>query len=204
MTHLTVRVIQEEHASLSAMLQSLAMLVNLGPRDTPEDFFNAVRAMLFYFDEIPERQHHPIESEYLFSRLEGCVAPEVREVLTRLEKDHRIGEQEIRRLQHHLLAWEFLGETRREEFETLLKKYVHFYEEHMRLEESVILPAAERYLSEEDWSAIDAAFSKNYDPLGIVLKSGGKTELDPLYKKLFHRIVSEAPPPVGLGSSHKG
>jgi hemerythrin-like domain-containing protein len=198
---LTASVIKEEHVSMLAMLQSLVMMVRLGPREHPRAFFNTVRAMLFYFDEIPERQHHRIESEYLFSRLEKVADDKLKEALAKLEKDHRIGESEIRRLQHHLLAWEFLGEARRTEFEELLKRYVYFYEEHMQLEESAILPAAEKLLSEQDWQEMDVAFSKSLDPLGVVLKSKGKAEIEPLYEALFHRIVREAPPPIGLGEA---
>ena len=33
-----------------------------GPGDNPATFFDVTRAMLFYIDEFPERQHHPKES----------------------------------------------------------------------------------------------------------------------------------------------
>jgi hypothetical protein len=53
----------------------------------------------------------------------------------------------------------------------------------MRLEEEVILPEAEKRLSEQDWREIDAAFRLNMDPLG------GKFPPNPAYDRLFTRIV---------------
>ena len=58
MAHASLRIIHDEHAALSAMLQSLRMMVRRGPGDGPEQFFDVLRAMLFYIDEFPERLHH--------------------------------------------------------------------------------------------------------------------------------------------------
>ena len=63
----------------------------------------------------------------------------------------------------------------------------------MRLEETVILPQAEKVLTEADWKALDAAFTTNCDPLT------GKYPRDPVYDRLFTRIVMRAPSPIGLG-----
>ena len=105
------------------------------------------------------------------------------------------GEKTVREVQHLLLAWELLGEARREAFTEAFKRYVDFYLEHMRLEETVILPEAEKVLSDADWAEMDAAFEKNCDPLT------GKYKPDPVYEKLFTRIVRDAPAPIGLGGS---
>jgi hypothetical protein len=51
--HASIRIIQEEHASLAAMLRSSLMMVQRGPQDQPERFFDVMRAMLFYMDEFP-------------------------------------------------------------------------------------------------------------------------------------------------------
>ena len=101
----TLRIIRDEHTALSAMLQSLLILVRQGPGDTPERFFDVLRAMLFYIDEFPEKQHHPKESNLLFPRL-ARVAPQTLDTITRLERDHMQGENAVRDLQHKLLAWE--------------------------------------------------------------------------------------------------
>lgn len=192
MAHESIRIIRDEHAALAAMLRSLRLMFERGPGDEPENFFDVLRAMLFYIDEFPERLHHPKESELLFPRV-ARLAPDTLDVIARLEKDHAQGESAVRELQHLLLAWELVGESRRSAFEQAAKKYLDFYLEHMRLEEMVILPAAQKVLSDADWKELDAAFSTNCDPLT------GKYPRDPVYDRLFTHIVMRAPAPIGLG-----
>jgi hemerythrin-like domain-containing protein len=191
--HKSLRIIREEHMSLAAMLRSLRMMVERGPGEKPEVFFEVLRSMLFYIDEFPERLHHTKETELLFPPV-ARLAPETREAIARLDKDHARGESAVRELQHLLTGWELLGATRRERFEQAVKVYLDFYLEHMRLEETEILPAAQRVLSEADWTALDEAFATNCDPLS------GKYPADPIYDRLFSHIVMRAPAPIGLGS----
>ena len=193
MTHPSIRIIHDEHMALAAMLRSLGMMLDRGPGSEPEVFFDVLRAMLFYIDEFPEKLHHPKESDLLFPRVVR-LAPEVFNTVVQLEKDHSNGESTVRELQHLLLAWELLGEPRRAGFEQAAKRYIGFYLEHMRLEEEVILPAAQRVLDEQDWAELDAAFATNCDPLT------GKYPRDATYDRLFTRIVNRAPAPIGLGA----
>jgi len=194
MKHTSLQTIRDEHASLAAMLRSMRMLIERGPGDSPQQFFDVLRAMLFYIDEFPERLHHTKESELLFP----CVlrvAPELQDVLARLDRDHQNGEKAVRELQHLLLAWELLGESRMATCVAACQRYLDFYLEHMQLEETVILPEAERLLSDDDWRVLDAAFKENTDPLG------GKYPPNPAYDRLFTRIVLKARIPAGLGDS---
>ena len=196
MNHEALRVIRDEHASLAAMLKSLLQMVNRGPdpegRGEHERYFDVLRAMLFYIDEFPETLHHPKETELLFPRV-AKAAPETAELIAQLDRDHHAGENRVRELMHLLMAWEYLGDSRRVAFETAAKAYVGFYLEHMRQEEMVILPAAERALSDADWHALNAAFATNQDPLNTRLPR------DPQFDRLFTRIVMLAPSPVGVG-----
>ena len=188
----SLQIIRDEHASLAAMLQSMRMLVERGPDESRKNFFDVLRAMLFYIDEYPERLHHPKESNLLFPKVVKA-SPKVLGAIDRLERDHMYSEKAARELQHLLLSWELLGPSRRTAFEEAFKKYVDFYLEHMHLEEEVILPEAEKVLSTHDWAEIDAAFDKNADPLT------GKYPPTAEYEKLFSLIVQRAPAPSGLG-----
>jgi hemerythrin-like domain-containing protein len=190
--HSSLQTIRDEHASLAAMLQSMRMMVERGPSDDRRNFFDVVRAMLFYIDEFPERLHHPKESNLLFPKVVKA-APKVMGAIDKLERDHMYSEKAARDLQHLLMAWELLGATRRQAFEEAFKKYVDFYLEHMHLEETVILPEAERCLNDEDWALLDKAFAENADPLT------GHYPPTQEYEKLFSLIVTRAPSPIGLG-----
>ena len=71
--------------------------------------------------------------------------------------------------------------------------YLAFYREHMRLEETMVLPAAQAYLDDDDWAAVDAAFATNVNPL-----AHGRPR-DPAYDRLFTRIVMRVKSPLGQG-----
>ncbi|RZL96212.1 MAG: hemerythrin domain-containing protein [Variovorax sp.] len=193
MTHTTTSIIRDEHSALSAMLRSIIMLLAQHRRQGTLPDFGALRAMLFYVDEFPEKRHHRKETELLFPKLRART-PLSRELLDRLDDDHARGERKIREVEHALLGFEMLGESRRHAFEQAIERYVDFYLAHMALEEREILPLAERVLTDDDWRDLDEAFGANRDPL-----TGCAPEPD--YSALFTRIVNAVPAPIGLGPS---
>lgn len=193
MSHAALRIIHDEHAALSAMLRSIVLLLGQHRRNGTLPDFAALRAMLFYVDEFPEQRHHRKESELLFPKLRARTS-EAGAVLDRLDEDHARGESAIRELEHALLAFEMMGESRRADFEEAAQRYVDFYGQHMALEEGQILPLAEQVLTAQDWAELDAAFAANRDPL-----TGHEPEDD--YRALFSRIVNSLPAPLGLGDA---
>ena len=193
MTHPTIRIIREEHAALSAMLRSILLLLEQHRRHATLPDFAALRAMLFYVDEFPEQRHHRLESQLLFPKLRART-PLSRALLDRLDADHACGAARIRDLEHALVAFEMLGEPRREAFERDAQRYVSFYLAHMALEETEILPLAEQTLTAQDWQELDEAFGSNRDPL-----TGHEPTAD--YRALFTRIVNAVPAPIGLGAA---
>lgn len=188
-----LRTLLAEHAALASMLKSVLLMVERGPGDDPERFFDVVRAMLFYVDEFPEKLHHPKESNFLFPRV-AQLAPELLPTLDKLEQDHLQGEHSIRTLQHHLVAWEMLGDSRRLHFEDAARQYVSFYLEHMRLEEAHVLPAATALFTPDDWKQLDAAFGGTRDPFA-------GASLEAVYNRMFTKIVTHAPAPIGVGKA---
>lgn len=190
-THSTLRIIRDEHAALAAMLRSIPLLLKHHRTQGSLPDFGALRAMLFYVDEFPEKRHHRKESELLFPKLRAR-SPLLRSQLDHLDADHARGERDIRDLEHALLAFEILGEPRRFAFEQAVDRYVGFYMAHMALEEQQILPLAEQVLTADDWTVLDEAFEANRDPL-----TGHEPEAD--YRALFTRIVNLVPAPIGLG-----
>lgn len=189
---LAVRVIRAEHDALAAMLRTLPLLVQEQRRQDLQPDFGALRAMLFYVDEFPERLHHPKESELLFPRLRAR-APALRHALDALDTDHQQGERSIRELQHSLLAWEQMGESRRDKFELQLGVFCSRYLGHMRREEAEILPQALALLEPRDWEELDEAFGANHDPLAPL----DGHEVDSAYAPLRERILSALPEPFG-------
>jgi len=191
MSHDTIMILRQEHAALAAMLRSIPLLLAQHRNHGTMPDFGALRAMLFYIDEFPEKRHHRLESELLFPKLRART-PLTRELLDHLDEDHARGERRVRDLAHDLLAFEMLGESRRAVFERAAQSYVDFYLSHMAMEERDILPLAEKVLTAEDWADLDAAFRSNQDPL-----TGCAPDAD--YAALFTRIVNAVPAPIGLG-----
>jgi len=152
--------------------------------------FSALRAMLFYVDEFPEKRHHRKESELLFPRLRART-PLARDLLDQLDDEHERGHARIRDIEHALTEYEMLGPARAADFDRALRRYVDFYLAHMALEEDEIFPLAERHLTDEDWRQLDAELAGEPDPLT------GRSP-DEEYRVLFDRIVGLVPAPFGL------
>ena len=198
MTHASVTIILHEHRALSAMLRSILLLLGDHRRRGTLPDFGALRAMLFYVDEFPEKLHHPKESRLLFPRLRGRGAHSDA-VLDRLDRDHARGEHAIRELEHALLGFEMMGETdqresRRANFETAMDLYVRFYIEHMHIEETEVLPLAEAVLAVDDWAELDSAFLENRDPLAGF-------DAVAAYQPLFKKIVGTLTGSGSVGSA---
>ena len=184
--------------ALSAMLRSILLLLGEHRRRGSVPDFDALRAMLFYVDEFPEKLHHPKESSLLFPKLRGHGAHND-EMLDRLDRDHARGEHAIRGLEHALLGFEMMGdgdqrEQRHATFETAMHLYVRFYLKHMQIEETEVLPLAETVLGADDWAELDAAFLTNRDPL-----AGFKADV--AYQPLFRKILAALPGDSGIGAA---
>ena len=191
-THATLLVIRDEHSALSAVLRSISPLLSEHRRRHTLPDFTVLRAMLFYIDEFPEQIHHTKESELLFPRVRARSA-EGAEVLDRLDADHERSAIRVR----ELVGFEMMvdgpdGAARRAAFEEAMDKYIFEYLDHIRTEERVVLPLAERVLTTADWLELDAAFMQNRDPLT-------RREGDDAYRPLFKRILMTAAAPIGLG-----
>jgi hemerythrin-like domain-containing protein len=186
-----LKIVHEEHQALGAMLQTLRILSSRLRADAKAEDFALVRAILFYIDEFPEKRHHANESNVLFPRLRAR-SPEAAAVLDRLDKEHAHSQASVRELEHLLLAFEQMGESRHKAFSDALEHFIEFYAHHMQVEEKEVLPLADRLLNGDDWDAVNAAFEEHRDPL-----SGHKPSED--YQALFEKILEHAPAPIGLG-----
>lgn len=179
-------IIRAEHRSLAAVLWSLERLTqDTGPEGVPD--FDLLSMMLDYIEGFPERCHHPKEDEYLFKAVRARTH-DADEILETLAREHVRGERMIHDLRHALTRYRVTGETVRPQFAAVVAAYAAFHWDHMRKEENVVLPLAERVLTEEDWQTIGTAFSRNSDPL---------SSREP-YGKLLDLIAEQAPSPIGF------
>ena len=186
-----LNIIRDEHRSIAAVLHGMQHLVRqIGERKTKIDP-KVLRAMLYYLDTFTERMHHPKEDRFLFRPLRRR-GPGPDALIAELERDHAEGSASLRRVEQCLIRYEEGGDKEFPEFAREVHRFVNGYWDHMRKEEEHVFPLAEKLLSAADWTAIDRAFGENADPL-----ERSRDEKD--FRKLFSRIVSLAPPPIGVG-----
>lgn len=175
----SLTIIRDEHRTISAVLHALKDLARAAQEPGAKPAFAALRAMVRYIDEFPEKLHHPKEDD-LLARLVAS-APETRALADSLRQEHAEGARLVRELERALLFFE--DSTNAGEFLAAVNAYAEFHWQHMRKEEQELLPLAERILGPTDWLALDEAFEANPD-----------------FEKQFTRIVNLAPEPVGLGA----
>lgn len=184
-----LRIIKDEHQAIAAVLYSLRYLVRKAADGQLELDPRLLHAMLDYIVEFPERLHHPKENRYLFKALR-LRHPQAGAVLDELVEEHARGEILIEELKRALLALEAAGPAGLNEFSRVVEKYSDFHWQHMRKEEDMVMPLAEKWLTPEDWVAIGEAFRENDNPLfGIRPREQ--------FEKLLQRILRLAPPPLG-------
>jgi hemerythrin-like domain-containing protein len=190
----SIVILKSEHRSISAVLLGLKHLAEMAQDARLKPEFQVFRSMLRYIDEYPERLHHPKEDEHLFARLlKRC--PEARKLVESLKAEHVQGALLVRELERKLVFFEEGWPEGAAEFLGAVDAYADYHWKHMRKEEVEVLPLAEKHLTEDDWREIDRAFQANEDPLAKI------EERD--FRKLFSRIATLAPAPVGLGDAWK-
>ncbi|NJD33333.1 MAG: universal stress protein UspA [Betaproteobacteria bacterium] len=180
-----IGIIRDEHRSLAAVLHaSLERLKSAIAEGTKPDPA-LMRSVAYYIKTFPIALHHPKEEEYLFSKLRQRTPlfdSELEELSRQHARDNALVDELAATVERYIE-----GSTSLVEVDQVLNRYAKFAWEHMGREEGVILPAAQRHLTEADWAEINDAFQKNSDP-----RFGGRT--DDEFKRLFSRLVNIPPP----------
>ena len=186
-------IIKGEHRALAAVLTALQSYVNgiAAGRYAPD--FELLSAMIEYITELPDQVHHPKEDQYLFAALRRR-SQEAAAALDVLEAEHRNVHNAWSALAVALADFKNAGTPGAAAFKQAVDRYFDFQWQHMSKEETQVMPLAQRVLTADDWTAIDAAFNANDNPWE---GPAGK------YKALFTRIVSLAPPPIGVGDDRR-
>ena len=157
-------IIEAEHRTLGKLLRGLKTATDNLIAGHPSADVELLGAIVRYIGAYPERYHHPKETRHLFNRLR-MRTDELDAVLDRLENDHQLGEAMLRSLGSALRAAAAGGDDERRAFARNVNRFAEFYWQHMRVEEELVLPAARRLFTEDDWDDLDGAFAGHVDPL---------------------------------------
>ncbi|BAK76817.1 UspA domain protein [Pseudogulbenkiania sp. NH8B] len=176
-------VIRDEHRSIAAVLHAWQYLIQQAEEHGQAIDLGLMQAILRYLHRFPVALHHPKEDDYLFSKLRQRTSA-INAELDELERQHGRDRQLVAELAI-MLEQLAAGSASLAQLKQHVDQYAKFIWDHLGREEGVILPAAQRYLTETDWHDINAAFAGNDDP-----RFGGASDSE--FKQLFNRIVDLA------------
>jgi hemerythrin-like domain-containing protein len=177
-------IIRNEHRSLAAVIHGLEHVVRESIRLERTPDFVLLGSMLIYIEVFPERLHHPKEDAHLFARLRART-DECDAVIGELERQHVEGAGDFAELRHALAAWEAGAVGAAERFASAVERFAQGQWRHMGAEEALVLPAASRHLTPDDWAAIARAFGDNGDPRF-------DADTDASFERLFSRLMNLA------------
>lgn len=190
-----IRIIIDEHQSLAGILHAIRHMIREFGQGTLQPDFGLLKAMVEYLEAYPEKRHHPKEDRYLFALLRRRTG-EGSEAMARLEQEHAHADARIAELRRALAAYAAGDAGGYDGFARAFEAYADFYRSHMLIEEREILPLIRQHFTAADWQAAEAGFATLADPPREGHLPGSQED----FRHLFSRLVSAAPPPVGLGA----
>ncbi|MFK8021375.1 MAG: hemerythrin domain-containing protein [Pseudomonadales bacterium] len=139
-----------------------------------------IRDMMRYLMEFPDKHHHPLEDRIFEKLLEQRSS--VRSDVLELMAEHKDLAAESQYLYHKLNAV-YRGDEKLQPhmLRSTIEEFLKFYAEHVKREETIVFPAAQKQLSADDWRDIAKAFKEVDDP---VFESGKRGDFAPLRARL--------------------
>ena len=186
-------IIRDEHRSQAAVIHGLEFLVRQTRERGAAPQFPLLRAMVHYIKTFPETLHHPKEDVYLFRKLR-LRTTEFDDTLDELQRQHFEGGSLVARMDAALARYEKDPADGFEHFADAVKEFAALESSHMMLESKVIIPAAQKYLTAQDWSELGRAFAQNGDPRF-------SADADEEYRHLFASILNHAPEEIVGGAA---
>ncbi|WP_198321136.1 universal stress protein [Azohydromonas aeria] len=174
----------DEHRSMAVVVKGMQGLAAEARQGGRLDVA-ALRPMLQYLRDFPERLHHPKEERHLHARLLER-HPDAAELLAELERQHQAEYEAVRRLTRLVDRCAAGAPEAAPALQEAVQDFAAAAWAHMALEEGRLLALAGEHLLEADWLELAEAFEANDDP-GL-----GRYEAEDL-KKLFSRIARWVP-----------
>lgn len=185
-------VVRDEHRSLAAVIHGLEFVVREAREHGTPASVPLLRAMVRYVRAFPEALHHPKEDLYLFPKLRARTT-EYDATLDALAAQHVAGPALVDALAEAVDAYAQDPEGALPELSRATTQFATAQMNHMLLEAKVIIPAARKHLTGDDWDVIARAFRDNGDPRFCV-------DADEEFRQLFASILNLAPAGV-VGST---
>jgi hemerythrin-like domain-containing protein len=151
-----------DHTNFGRLLAMLEReLETVGGNGTPD--YQLMLDILYYIEHYSDALHHPKE-DLVFARV-GERNADVRELVAALSRQHVDLREMNETLQRELEDVVNGSIVSREHITALGQAYIGAFREHMRTEESRILPLADLVLTGRDWDEVDTTMANFDDPL---------------------------------------
>lgn len=158
----TLDLLHGEHVHLAKLLKLLdRQIARFGAGERPE--YEIISGVIGYCLDFPDQCHHPKE-DLIFRRLHAR-DEQAAEAVGDLEKEHDELAGLTRKLASAVSRVLAEEELPRAYVMSLAQEFVGRYRQHIKMEEQLFFPAAERALTAQDWSEIDARVTDHVDPL---------------------------------------
>ena len=154
--------LRDEHRNIEKLLLVLEQELDVFDHSEAPDY-EILQAIIEYFQNYPERHHHPKE-DVVFAKLklrDPAAAAHIGDV----EAEHQVETNRLRQLaravEDILAGREFLRQT----FHNLVRDFIEHQRQHIEKEERLLFPSAVNALRLEDWAEIDARLNDRKDLL---------------------------------------
>lgn len=159
----TMTILRCEHRSIEFLLDLLERQTDLVEK-TGEPNLPLIIEIIDFFRSYPDMHHHPKE-DLVLRRLRQRVENFDEECLG-LEDEHEHLSDELHAFSRTVTAlMTDPCEVTRSAFVLTARSFVARERQHMAKEERYFFPAAERWLTDEDWREIDEAVNQFVDPM---------------------------------------
>jgi hemerythrin-like domain-containing protein len=181
-----IGIIRDEHRSLAVVLHAwMRALATARSAGVAADA-QLMRAIVRYIEVVTLTQRDPKEEDHLFRRLRErtrVVNAELDELAHQHTRERERVADLARRVATLAAADGQAAVNATQDLDDAVRSHAALVWEHLGRVEGVILPAARRHLTEDDWSAIEAAFVKDGEP-GLGAEAGKEA------RQLFSYIVN--------------
>jgi hemerythrin-like domain-containing protein len=154
--------LHEEHRNMSKLLNVLERQIEEFDRGGSPDY-GIIKSILDYSLEYSDLYHHPKE-DLVFQRLRDRY-PDAINSVNDLEEDHRKLAARTRKFVEAIQNVIEGAELPRDRVMSMAREFLDAQRRHMEMEDQWVFPAAEQYLTAEDWAEISAEASDRDDPL---------------------------------------
>lgn len=182
------QIIWREHATIARVLDCLRDHLRTCAESAAQPDPALLNAIVYYMEGFADALHHPKEEHYLLPALIRR-EPKLALLGETIQQEHVQGARMLTDLRHRIDACVTEPQTF-EELRDAAEAYIEFELQHMAREDRGLLPVAMEVLSEEDWTALNKAFTRDEDPLF-------GTERQERFKVLFDAIMSMEPKLTG-------